>query len=600
MPTLPVISTTRDTIATENSTIDRSTDLTPAPTNNTTRDDDVACDSEAPQMVLNNIAPPENNSSSAESGTDVPSPSNRHDTSDPLNDPTNYIDAETFFELLQDPGVEPPDKERANFLSNPKLSKHRHIRFGPLLYPKIWRLSSTIFKSVLMEKREFLVPKMSKNGTNVVRMIGTMTLKRRFCKGRGDLHSAVTDTDQMELATGNPKFCEEENLYFLSQRELLSWILDEWGSKKEDEMVATADDRIRSIGIMFMEDMREYIRYVLQVKDPHGWMDLDQWSAKRNSALTLHHQRFIDREVVVNMPSLFQSDEAREKIDAHMGVGTYDSLNFNPNKLARIDIAWTLKDTNAILETSLSNYAAMMVKYTWGTGGGDGHPVVTPVWDERPALQAVTYIGKKARGTLYLAVFHIWDKEYNFPLTIVKGRVPPGAAIDDEANAAVGKTVTPTPPSSGKKMLATGEQVLIAAINSSAAAREKASTEISSAASALKSFIEGSSAAPEMSQTDKQVQLQDAIDHTNRQLEIFTSQKEKLEEQWCSIEVEKDDVSRATKRRKAIGKQIKIKERLIDEFNTLLLSHLDNLSKINGMGKNDIDESSSSGSDLDD
>lgn len=342
--------------------------------------------------------------------------------------------------------------------------------------------------------------------------------------------------------------------------------------------------------------MREYIRYLVKDKDPDGWMEVDEWRGKRNTAHVLFHQKFIDLEVRVDLPPIWLTEESKARIDEHMGQGTYDALKFDPNNPSRIAIAWTKEESIALLGSGLAKYAAMMVKYTWGTGGGDGHPVVSAVWTERHELQSVTYLGKKARQSVFLSVVHIWDKSYNFPLTVVKGRVPEDSAIDDSpTNNQTGQQVTPS--SSTGRRPTNGEQAVIDAIATSTASRAEVRSEISSATLALKSFIENAKGAEE-SETDQRIKLADAIDHTNGQIENFTSQKRALEEQRKAIAA---DDKRAAKK---IKKQIKIKDRLIDEFTKTLESHLGSLSALNGGDDNDAsddnrssDESESDGID---
>jgi len=73
----------------------------------------------------------------------------------------------------------------------------------------------------------------------------------------------------MELATHDAMHCELEFVYFLSQRELLTWALGRWSPTMDDKKRATDDDRLRLLLIMFTEEMRPWIRYLLSAKDPN-------------------------------------------------------------------------------------------------------------------------------------------------------------------------------------------------------------------------------------------------------------------------------------------------------------------------------------------
>ena len=141
--------------------------------------------------------------------------------------------------------------------------------------------------------------------------------------------------------------------------------------------------------ILFLEDMRDFIRYTLVAKDPDGHLELDEWNGKRNSAWHLHHKYFIDEEQIVVIDDEFLSDEAKENIDSYGGEGTYDNLNFDPNSHERMQLNWTATETKALVNETLVDYNKMMVNYTKGTDGGDGNPIVSSIWQDRGMLACV-------------------------------------------------------------------------------------------------------------------------------------------------------------------------------------------------------------------
>ena len=120
----------------------------------------------------------------------------------------------------------------------------------------------------------------------------------------------------------------------------------------DDQKRAAESDRIRAIGILFLEQMREWIPYLLSVKDPSGRLELDAWSGKRRRGQHLQHSLYIDAEVEVLLPQEWLMESAREKVDIHFGtVGVYDSLAYNPNDPTRIDLPWTEKEVIAMSVT---------------------------------------------------------------------------------------------------------------------------------------------------------------------------------------------------------------------------------------------------------
>ena len=167
--------------------------------------------------------------------------------------------------------------------ANGKVSRPKHIFLGDRFYTKIWQISRDIYK-ILKLKRTDIVPNMSQNPTTPVRETGLAIISKRFTKGRGDLHSATNVyAKQMELAHSD-KYQGLQRVSFLTQRELLSWCINKWSETERDKKRATDDDRLRAMGLLFLEDMRDFIRYMLVAKYPDGRLELDEWNGMRNSA----------------------------------------------------------------------------------------------------------------------------------------------------------------------------------------------------------------------------------------------------------------------------------------------------------------------------
>ena len=133
-----------------------------------------------------------------------------------------------------------------------------------------------LLDDILKKKQSSIDPKMPNNATDAVGAVGAMIMAKRYRKSRGVLHSAVADSAQMDFACKEDALCDEEHIYFLNQREFLGALIDKWSIKTSDLKVHTDDDRIRAVGIMFLEEMRPFIRYMLAEKDPHDCMELDE------------------------------------------------------------------------------------------------------------------------------------------------------------------------------------------------------------------------------------------------------------------------------------------------------------------------------------
>ena len=231
----------------------------------------------------------------------------------------------------------------------------------------------------------------------------------------------------------------------------------------------------------------------------------------------------------------------------------------------------------------------MMSSYTTGTGGGDGNPVVSSVWQDRDALQSITYNKNKSLGKIYLSVVHIYDKSKGWPLTVVKGQVPEEFVADDNSSS-----VARTPTAAiHKSQVSSGQQAIISAMKSSLEHRRTEMTKISSElVSVMKSL--GDDSANVIDQTGKQIQLQKAIEHTNTQLGIFSNERRSLKRDKKTLGKNPSSPSKIRKRKKIV-ETIQLKDELIKQYTNTLKIHMKKLAEVNG-GDSLSDEDGSSAS----
>ena len=550
----------------------------------------------APTMYIPQPSP-EKRSASIQKTTSPkkPSASIRQPTiTESLNDPDNYLDHETYFGNLQDDGIAFPAKYVEQLKTNPTKKWSRYYRQGNRLYPKIWTIASDMYKHILFPRQEVICPKINKQSSKPIQFISAWIFEHRFTKLIGDLAAESDESNSQMKYIRLPKYCELEHIHFLPQRDVLKFCLDKWGRTMDDLMKVAEDDRLRAMGIIFSEDMYQYILYFLTARDPTtahtgDRTHVDEWNGKKKLAGHLLYLRFIDNEVQVALPKEWTSEEAKKMIDDHHNeTGVYDSLLYNPNNPDRIKLPWKEEDAVGIVSTTLVVYKAMMEMYKSGTGGGSGNPVAYSVWQNRGALHSVTY--NQSRAWIYLSIVHIWDKSKNWPLMYSKGTVPLGVAIDDNLNP------TSTPSSAPRS--SKDQQVFLEGIEAQMKSRQdgfqRATNDV---ISSIKSFA-GSSKEEELSQTDKQIQLQKAIESTTSQLETFEGQRQDLTQ--LKRMIPKDTRSPTKQKRpKKLSNSMKIKDELISQYNSTLKIHMKNLGAVNGYTKGKSDDSSDSDSDSD-
>ena len=227
-----------------------------------------------------------------------------------------------------------------------------------------------------------------------------------------------------------------------------------------------------------------------------------------------------------------------------LGDGFYDSLNINPNNPERIKIAFTEKEVLNHFSEAVRAYNHMMTSYQKNTGGGNGDPPLVVAWEEREPLDIVGYATNKAED-VYLTNIHLWDKAYEFPLTVVKGKgVPDGVGIDDDdidyGNSQSDEWDLSTVATSGSNIATPGtakstrntglQSILRQQSRTQQAEREKMVTKM---VDAIKDGLKEGGGGEE-STVDKQTKLQGAIKMTKEQLKEsegeFTKLKKKRKE----------------------------------------------------------------------
>jgi len=132
----------------------------------------------------------------------------------------------------------------------------------------------------------------NKQSTKPVQEIAAWIFANRFSRGIDDLASESNDSNSQLKYLRLSKYAELEHVYFLDQRQLLQHCLEKWGQSMDDLMRTTEDDRLRALGILFLEDMCEYIPYFLSSRDPQtahsgDRSHVDSWNGKRKLAANL-------------------------------------------------------------------------------------------------------------------------------------------------------------------------------------------------------------------------------------------------------------------------------------------------------------------------
>jgi hypothetical protein len=350
-----------------------------------------------------------------------------------LTNTAYHVDRERWFNLLQDDGVEMSVEEKATYstpVKGRRKNKHYNIAVKGRFYQKLYSLAQLCVQ--MMKDHTDAFPRFNqstKNSSSIVHALGRHFASERKKYARADLHSIGRDVGFSDLIQSDA-YEQRECFYIYSQQHMLEHVFDKYGPEKENKKVTT-DDIVRVICILFMhDDMRSCIMSMVGTAKSGTRQELDAAPAKFRAGFRLLHQRFIDKEAVAVLPRMWTQDETRSAIEEKYGPGYYDTYCiFNGNNHARIALPWTENDVRKIFGKILTEYNALMDKYTMGTGGGPGAPENYGDWWVRPAETVVGYIQQPAR--FYLTLLFMFDKEYKWIFTTEKDTLPQSCMIDD-------------------------------------------------------------------------------------------------------------------------------------------------------------------------
>lgn len=254
-----------------------------------------------------------------------------------LDDASLLLPEKEFWEQIQDNGREMSPDELKKYGGNNKTVRN-HLRLGNRLYRDLHKLCGDIH-DIYLPKKEHHFPHLPKRKTDAIKKIFPILLELRFSRGVPEIcaeRGSGIDKAQFEFA----QCSTHDPAYFLSQRQLLKTCLERFGATEKDLKVVTDDDRLRIFGIIFMEDVREYIPSLVGGAGDNR-LSLDAWRSRKKTALRLIQSRFIDKEIKVDLPAEWTRDETKDIFDEQTKYdGFYDSLNFNPNNPTRIDVNW--------------------------------------------------------------------------------------------------------------------------------------------------------------------------------------------------------------------------------------------------------------------
>ena len=358
------------------------------------------------------------------------------------------LNRQELFKLLQDDGIEMTADERESYLpSNPQPKKKTRFishatEHGAYFLPDIYQLAAVIYDRMDTHRTETFphVPKPNSKSTTIHK-IGRWIANKRIRYEQADIHNIGGEVGFMDWIESE-EYANRTHYYVLAQSQAWEYFFHLYGPKGEQKAV-TLDDKVRVAGIIFREDMRQYVPDMIGTSRASSVRAvLDAASSRKVYAMKRLHEHFIDKEVVIAIPTNWDTVENQLSVDEINGEGAFEQFGkFNPNNEARMALNWTPADVSAIFAKVLSEYNTAMEKYTKGTGGGSGSHALFAVWDEAQSEQHKNWKGRSVgwiaqyagqMSMLYLGVVLMWDAEFGYIFHARKDPMPDDCMIDDE------------------------------------------------------------------------------------------------------------------------------------------------------------------------
>lgn len=144
--------------------------------------------------------------------------------------------------------------------------------------------------------------------------ISDFILQKRDKLNKSDINNSPhIDHTTLEM---NEEYQDKEYFYLLPQRYLLKHFHNIWsGTSDKDIMKVTDSDRVRVMGLLFSEDLFEYIPSVMPLKSSKKNILIDGYAPSKLRAHNLLFNKFIDEEEKVVVPMKWNNEKTKTYVD---------------------------------------------------------------------------------------------------------------------------------------------------------------------------------------------------------------------------------------------------------------------------------------------
>ena len=182
------------------------------------------------------------------------------------------------------------------------------------------------------------------NKGKVVHRIGKQIAALRCQVARSDVHTRAPGEVNLDLFNSDT-YKNKNELYVLAQCDIIQFCCSAY-RKKDGARKMTNDDKVQAIGIAMTDpNVRALIGDMLGKTKGGAWQQLDSQPSCSRSGFKMLYDKFIDVDVKVPIPELWDEEDTRLKIIDRVGSAQFEiHCQFDPNDERRIKMDWTEKE----------------------------------------------------------------------------------------------------------------------------------------------------------------------------------------------------------------------------------------------------------------
>ncbi len=147
-----------------------------------------------------------------------------------------------------------------------------------------------------LHKHENLISKLPKNKSETVKRISEYILLNCTRFSIADVHNHPEGAAFLELYQSSKTNVKNDNIYVLSQQDIMSHFYQFWVPNEHERMKPTPDDKLRLIGILLSNQVRDYLPDIMGISGGN-WQQLDKlrgcqalgWNLTLNLVVDLNH-----------------------------------------------------------------------------------------------------------------------------------------------------------------------------------------------------------------------------------------------------------------------------------------------------------------------